>query len=153
MSPPEILRISSARPPSRLPHHPLLAGAPPFRFSRLGPPSSASSPFPPPHALLVLTPPRMAPHYTKASLRSSEVPPPFQPHPHRPSLELPPSPGWAQGVMQPWATLGTVRGPAAATFQAGATSFALSRGSSGELILRGPHPLRHPVLGTQGEQP
>lgn len=42
---------------------------------------------------------------------------------------------------------------AATTFQAGTISFALSRGSSGELILRRPHPLRHPVLNTQGEQP
>lgn len=42
---------------------------------------------------------------------------------------------------------------AATTFQAGTISFAPSRGSSGELILRGPHPLRHPALSTQGEQP
>lgn len=43
---------------------------------------------------------------------SSEVPPPSHPHPHLQSLELPPSPGWAQEVMWPGSTLGTVRDPA-----------------------------------------
>ena len=55
-------------------------------------------------------------------------------------------------IVYPW-NCKRPRVGAATTFQAGTISFAPSRGSSRELILRGPHPLRHPVFSTQGEQP
>lgn len=117
-SPPEVLRISSARPPSRLPHHP-----PAFL-------TTLSSPVLPPSVLTA-----WVPQLRLFSLPSSARPPssnssqdgaalhrglpplqrgpaPFPAPPPPPISRAASKSRWAQGVMQPWATLGTVRGPA-----------------------------------------
>lgn len=94
-------------------------------------------------------------HYTKPSLRSCEVPPPFPTPPPPPVSRAASKSRVGSGSDVAGSTPGAVRDPAWAPkpFPGQDPAALLSAEAQGGLTLRGPHPLRRPVLRRQGEPP